>query len=225
MSIRTRQVQRVPCQVPRMSIRTRQVQRVPCRVPQMPIRTRQVQRVPCRVPQRPIRTRQVQCVPCQVPQMPIRTKAGAECSVPRLTVAYKGRAGLGGSALAPTGVNVALDASWGQVGSKGISQVCTVANESSGQQTSLLDTASLRGRVMHSEAKAQVRCARIRASRAPAARVKYSMKDDQLRSHLNPTPLGFSPEPATSKVSQVVRFSPEIGSQVSPALSLGMVKK
>ena len=40
-----------------------------------------------------------------------KDQAGAECSVPSSTGAYKGRAGLGGSALAPTGVNVGLDAS------------------------------------------------------------------------------------------------------------------
>ena len=39
---------------------------------------------------------------------------------------------------------------------------------------------------------------------------------------LNPSPVGFSLKPATSKAPQVVRFSPEIGSKESQASFLGM---
>ena len=110
----------------------------------------------------------------------------------------------------------------GQVGSGRFSRVSKVASGSSGTPDPRQDITSFRVSVMHLDAKVQVDCVRVRASRAPATRIKYSMKYDQLRSHLNPNPLGFRPKPATSKVSQVVRFSPEIGSQESSALSLGM---
>ena len=110
----------------------------------------------------------------------------------------------------------------GQVGSARFSRGSEVASGSSGTPDPSQDITGLRVSVMHLDARVQVDCVRGRASRAPVTRIKYSMKYDQFRSHLNPTPLGFSPEPTTSKVSQVVRFSPEIGRQVSPALSLGM---
>ena len=60
-------------------------------------------------------------------------------------------------------------------------------------------------------------CERIRAGRAPVTRIKRSTKLDHSENCLNPRLVGFSPEPAASKVPQVVRFSPEIGSKESQA--------
>ena len=107
----------------------------------------------------------------------------------------------------------------GAFGSGGFSQVSEVASGSSGTPDPRQDITGLRVSVMHMDAKVKVDCVRARANRVPATRVKYSMKYDQPRSPLNPNPLGFSPEPATSKVPQVVRFSPEIGSKESQAPS------
>ena len=106
---------------------------------------------------------------CSVPGSPCThaDQVGSMGLMPSSTGAYKDRTNLAGSALAPTGANVGLDANWYQVGCKGVSQVFTGVTKSSGMQKSWQGTASLRGRVMHSEAKAQVYCERIRAGRVP----------------------------------------------------------
>ena len=65
--------------------------------------------------------------------------------------------------------------------------------------------------VMCSGAKVQVHCGRVRASKAPAARMKHKMKHDRPYNHLNPSPLGFSPELIISGVPQHVGLYPEQG--------------
>ena len=98
-----------------------------------------------------------------------------------------------------------------QVGSSGSSQVSAGASVSSGTQDSRRGGAGLCVRVMHLDAKVQVDCGRVRASRLPATRIRHSVKYGWPQKHLDPSCSGFSPEPAISSVPQLVGFNPEQG--------------
>ena len=99
-----------------------------------------------------------------------------------------------------------------QAGFKRVSRGSKDASEGLGTLRSRQGIPGLRVSVTHSDAKVQVDCGRVRASRAPANRIKHSMKHDWPQNHRNPSPLGFSPEPVTSKVPQSVGFTPQPGS-------------
>ena len=98
-----------------------------------------------------------------------------------------------------------------QAGSSDRSQVSAGASVSSGTQDSRQGGAGLCVRVMHLDAKVQVDCGKVRASRLPATRIRHSVKYGWPQKHLDPSCVGFGPEPAISSVPQLVGFNPEQG--------------
>ena len=145
-----------------------------------------------------------------------KDQTGPKCTRPGSTGAHKDQAGP--MCFLPGSKGAHKD----QAGSGRESQVSKDASRSSGTLSSRQDVTGLRVRVMHLDAKVQVDCGRVRASRAPANRIKYSMKYDRSHNHLNPSPLGFSPEPATFQVPQPVGFNSELGSADSQTPPSGL---
>ena len=145
-----------------------------------------------------------------------KDQTGPKCTRPGSTGAHKDQAGP--MCFLPGSKGAHKD----QAGSGRESQVSKDASRSSGTLSSRQDVTGLRVRVMHLDAKVQVDCGRVRACRAPANRIKYSMKYDRSHNHLNPSPLGFSPEPATFQVPQPVGFNSELGSADSQTPPSGL---